>query len=149
MDIGWTEDHCARLDEIAAEGHSYIAAAAERARRENTWVLVLNSSGPNGPMNQREDYQEAIRIKERLYQEAGHADPRLHPREQVRQRPNQPFAGHDEASECVDPKTGLAVVRHGAISKLFFLGMATVFVVAMFFMVTDIKMGRAIFFLQV
>ena len=56
MDIGWTEDHCARLDEIAAEDHCYIATA-ERARRENTWVLVLNSSGPNGPMSQREDYQ--------------------------------------------------------------------------------------------
>ena len=36
MDIGWTEDHCARLDEIAAEDHSYIATAAERHRRENT-----------------------------------------------------------------------------------------------------------------
>ena len=63
MDIGWTEDHCARLDEIAAEDHSNIAAAAERARRENTWVFVLNSSGPNAPMIQREDCQEAIRIK--------------------------------------------------------------------------------------
>ena len=29
LEIGWTEDHCARLDEIAAEDHSYIAAAAE------------------------------------------------------------------------------------------------------------------------
>ena len=59
MDIGWTEDHCARLDEIAAEDHSFIATGAERTRRENTWVLVLNSSGPNGPVNQREDCQEA------------------------------------------------------------------------------------------
>ena len=45
-----TEEHCARLDEIAAEDHSCIARAAERTRRENTWVLVLNSSGPNGSM---------------------------------------------------------------------------------------------------
>ena len=93
MDIGWTEDRCAHLDEIVAEGHSHIATAAESARRENTCVLVLNSSGPNGPMNQREEYQE-------------HANPRLHPREQVRQRPDQPFAWHDEGSERVDPKTG-------------------------------------------
>ena len=28
-----------------AEDHSYIATAAERQRRENTWVLMLNSSG--------------------------------------------------------------------------------------------------------
>ena len=44
IDIKWTEEHCARLDEIAAEDHSYIATAAERTRRENTWVLVFNSS---------------------------------------------------------------------------------------------------------
>ena len=100
--IGWTEEHCARLDEIAAEDHSYIATAAERIRRENTWVFVLSSSGPNGPMNQREDYQEAKRIKERLYQESGQANTN----EQVRQRPGQPFAWHDEGSERVDPKTG-------------------------------------------
>ena len=49
---------------------------------------------------------EAIRSKERLFQESGHANPRLHPREQVRQRPDQPFAWHDEGSESVDPKTG-------------------------------------------
>ena len=52
IDIGWTKEHCARLDEIAAEDHSCVASAGECARRENTWVLVLNSSGPNGPVNQ-------------------------------------------------------------------------------------------------
>ena len=104
LDVGWAEGHCARLDEIAAEDHSYIATAAERARRGNTWVLVLNSSGPNGPMNQREDY-EAKKMCQRLYQESGQAHHRLHPREQVRMRPEQPFAWH-EGSERVDPKTG-------------------------------------------
>ena len=59
------------MNEIAAEGHSCITTAAERTRRENTWVFVLNSSGPNDPMNQLEDYQEAKRIKERLFQESG------------------------------------------------------------------------------
>ena len=111
---GWTEDHCARLEEIAAEDHSNIATAAERARRENTWVLVLSSSGPNGPMNQREDYREAMRSEERLHQESGHANPRLHPREQVRQRPDQPCAWHDEGSERVDPKTGWRWYHHQA-----------------------------------
>ena len=93
IDIGLTEEHYARLDAIAAEDHSCVAPAVERTRRENTWVLVLNSSGPNGTMNQHEDYHEAIEI-------------RLHPSEQVRQRPGQPFAWHDEGSERVDPKTG-------------------------------------------
>ena len=107
MDIGWTEEHCARLDEVAAECHSYIATAAERTRRENTWVLVLNSSGPNAPMNQREHYQEAKRvIKERLYQESGKASTRLHPCEQVRQQPGKPLAWEIEGTERVDPKTG-------------------------------------------
>ena len=106
LNIGWTEDHCARLDQIAADDHSYIATAAERARRENTWVLVLNSSGPNGPLNQREYYQDDKRICELLYQESGQAHHRLHPREQVRVRPDQPLAWHDEGSKRVDPKTG-------------------------------------------
>ena len=101
--IGWNEEHCARYDAIAAEDRSYIATAAERFRRENIWVLVLNSSGPNGPMNQREDYHEAINIKD---EESGKANTRLHPSEQVRQRPGQPFAWHDEGNERVDPRTG-------------------------------------------
>ena len=105
LDIGWTEDHCARLDEIAAEDHSYIATAAERARRENTWVLVLDSSGPNGPMNQREDHQEAKKLCERRNRESGQAHHRPHPRDKVRMRPDQPFAWRNEGSERVDPKT--------------------------------------------
>ena len=65
-------------------------------------------------MNQREDYQEAVRIEERLYQESGHANPRLQPREQVRQRADQLFAWHDEGSERVDPKTGMTRSHHQA-----------------------------------
>ena len=67
---------------------------------------MLNSSGPNGPMIRREHDQEAKRICDRLYQESGHAHHRLHPREQVRMRPDQLFAWHDEGSERVDPMTG-------------------------------------------
>ena len=63
VDIVWSEDHCAPLDEVAAEDLSYIATAVERGRRENTRGLVLKSSGPNGSMQQREDSQEAKRIK--------------------------------------------------------------------------------------
>ena len=106
LNIGCTEEHCQKLDEIAAEDHSYVATTAERARRENTRVLVLNSSGPNGPMNQREDYQEVKKTCQRLFQESGQAHHRLHPREQVRMRPDQPLVWIDEGSERVDPKTG-------------------------------------------
>ena len=61
--IEWTEENYARWDEFAVEDHSYIATAAERTRRENTGVFVLNSSGPNGLMNWREDDQESNGIK--------------------------------------------------------------------------------------
>ena len=57
-------------------------------------------------MNQREDYEEAKKFCQRLYQESGQAHHRLHPREQVRSRPDHPFAWHDEGSERVDPETG-------------------------------------------
>ena len=86
LNIGWTEEHCARLDEIDAEGRAYIDTAAERARRENTWILELNSSGPNGPMNQREDYKEAKKNVNVYIKKSGHAHHRLHLRKQVRSR---------------------------------------------------------------
>ena len=98
-------------------------------------LFVLTRSGPNGPMNQREDYQEAKRIKERLFQESGQSHPRLHAREQVRMRPDQPFAWHDEGWERVDPKTGgrwMTRSHHQALFKRL-RG-------AIFFTVTNIKM---------
>ena len=73
---------------------THMSTVSERFRRENDWVLVLNSSGPNGPMNQRGDYHEAIKIKERSHEESGKGNTRLHPSEQVRQRPSQPFSWH-------------------------------------------------------
>ena len=54
LGTGWTEDRCARLGEIAVDNHSYIDCYGGLAPRENTGVLALNSSGPNGPINQRE-----------------------------------------------------------------------------------------------
>ena len=99
--IGWDEEHCALYDAIATEDHSEIATAAERIRRENAWVLVLNSSGPNGQMNQREDHHEAIKIKERYTKSLAKVT-RLHPSDQVRQRPGQPFAWYSEGTGRVD-----------------------------------------------
>ena len=69
-------------------------------------LYSTNSSGPNGPMNQREDYHEAIKIKKRKYEESGKRNTTLHPSEQVRQRTGEPFAWHSEGTERVDSKTG-------------------------------------------
>ena len=63
--IGWDETFCAHCDNISNEDHTYECIAEEHERRENSWVLVLNSQSKNGPMKQREDYADAIRIKER------------------------------------------------------------------------------------
>ena len=61
-------------------------------------------------MNQREDFHEAIKIKERLYEESSKGNTRLHPSEQVRQRPDQPFAWTSEGCE-----------RVGSLIKLIFV----------------------------
>ena len=96
----------AHYDAIAAEDRSYIATTAERSRNENSWKLVLNISEKNGPMNQRDDNQEAKRTGERLYEEHGTGNTRIHPKDQVRQRRSQQNTGTEEGSERVDPKTG-------------------------------------------
>ena len=48
---------CAAYDVIASD-HSCIAAIWERSRNENSWKLVLNSEGANGPMDQRDDQKQ-------------------------------------------------------------------------------------------
>ena len=65
-DIGWDEEFCARYDTIAAEDLSSIATQAERSRNVNSWKLVPKTSVRNGPMDQRDDCQEAERTHERL-----------------------------------------------------------------------------------
>ena len=55
--VGWDEHICAFHDVIASEDHSYISTRWERSRNENSWKLVLNSEGANGPVDQRDDYK--------------------------------------------------------------------------------------------
>ena len=57
-------------------------------------------------MNQREDNNEAIQIKERYMKKLAKGSTRLHPSERVRQRPGQLLAWHNEGTERVNPKTG-------------------------------------------
>ena len=74
---GWDEALCARYDEIALKDHSYVATKAERSRHENSWKMVFNSSGPNGPMDQRDDCEEAQRTRERLHKEQGNCNAKI------------------------------------------------------------------------
>ena len=65
--IGWTEETCSNLVRFAAEDHSYTATKEERAPFQHLWKLSLNSSGPNGPMNQRPASAEAVRTTQKGY----------------------------------------------------------------------------------
>ena len=103
---GWDDEFCARYDAIAAEDQSYIVTQAERSRNESSWKLVLNTSGKNGSMDQRDDYQEAERTHRRLCEEHGKGNSRLHTKDQVRQRRSQQFTWTEEGSERVDPTEG-------------------------------------------
>ena len=101
---------CAACDVIGPEDHCYIATRWERSRNENSWNLVLNSDGANGPVDQRDDDKEAKKTCERLYREyaaaAGYVNTRIHPQDQVRQRPEQQFEGQEADFYRIDPETG-------------------------------------------
>ena len=58
INIGWNETHGERYDAIAGQSAS---------------------AGPKGPMNQLEVHHEAIKIKERLFEESGKGNTRLQP----------------------------------------------------------------------
>ena len=69
-------------------------------------------------MDQRDDYQEAKRTHERLDEEQGKGNIRLHSKDQVRQLRSKQFTGTDEGSERVDPKTTLHhQVLHPQVGK--------------------------------
>ena len=67
--------------------------------------IHLNSCGKNGPMKQRLDYAEAVRIIERLYRESEGPNEKIHPSRQTRQTNNQSFSRSDEGTERIDAKT--------------------------------------------
>ena len=98
--VRFTESHSSRL-------HGTKLSA------QNSWVLEVNSQGRNGPMKQREDYAEAMKIKERLYEESGGARPQIPPSKQVCQRTKQPFSRASKRAECILPLPHQAHLRHG------------------------------------
>ena len=122
----------------------YIATAAERTKRENPWIFVLNSSGPNGTMNERADYHEAIKNQRTTIWRVGKGQHKT---------PYQ-WANSTATRSTIRlarwriwacrPTDLLEVVHSESISKLFF------FVVATFFVVAGIKLGWTVivFFLS-
>ena len=69
--IGWTEQQCNDMDELAKEDHTYHLTPEEQRRYQGQWYLTLNKSGKNGPMKLRSDFRAAVSIKNRLHRESG------------------------------------------------------------------------------
>ena len=94
------------LRQIASQDHSYIATREERSLNENSWKLSLNAEGANGPLDQRDDINDARGTCKTLYHEhtasTGCANMPILPQQEVRQRPNQQFERHEEYSYGLD-----------------------------------------------
>ena len=69
MAIGWTEEKCRCLDQLALEDKSCTATRRERTRYENNWKLTTNAQGPVSPIDERDDYQAAVKTIKNLRQQ--------------------------------------------------------------------------------
>ena len=69
--IGWTEQKCKEMDELAKQNHTYHLSTEEFERYQGQWYLTLNKSGKNGPMRLRPDFRAAVSLKNRLHRESG------------------------------------------------------------------------------
>ena len=67
LSIGWTEQKCKEMDELAKEDHTYHLTPEEFKRYQGQWYLTLNKSGKNGPMKLRSDFRAAVSIKKIVY----------------------------------------------------------------------------------
>ena len=61
--IGWTEQKCKELDELAKEDLSHRLTPEEKRRYQGQWYLTLNESGTNEPMKLRSDFRAAVSIR--------------------------------------------------------------------------------------
>ena len=69
MAIGWTEEKCRQLDQLALEDKSYTATRRERQRYENIWKLSVNAQALVSPMDKRDNYEEAVKTMKVLRQQ--------------------------------------------------------------------------------
>ena len=80
LKIGWTEQKCKEMDELAKQDHTHHLSKEEFKRYHGQWHLTLNKSGKNAPMRLRSDFRAAISLNDRLHRESGEefAEPNLH-----------------------------------------------------------------------
>ena len=126
MAIGWDEEFCRRLDKLALEDHSYVPTYEERARREKTWLLALNTQGPTGQIRQRPDYADAVRIRNRLKSEAADEKSKNTSQQTSRQRASQSLIqqSQNQTTELILRQAGYGTlhlpphVRHGGDQQI-------------------------------
>ena len=82
--IGWTEQKCKELDELAKEDHTYRLTPEEEKRCQGQWYLTLNKSGKNGPMKLRSNFRAAVSMKNLPHHESGEQVEEPIPPEQYR-----------------------------------------------------------------
>ena len=75
LKIGWTEEKCIEMDQLAQENHSYCPSSEEYERCQKNWYISLNKSGRNAPMKLRSDFREAVTTMNRLHRESGEDRP--------------------------------------------------------------------------
>ena len=75
LKIGWTEETCTAMDNIAHESHSDCPLLEEFDRYRKNLFLTLNKSGRNAPMKLRSDFREALTNMHRLHRNSGEERP--------------------------------------------------------------------------
>ena len=63
LKIGWTEQQCLEMDELAQQDHTHRLTKEEFKRYQGQWYLTLNKSGKNAPMRLRSDFRAAGSLK--------------------------------------------------------------------------------------
>ena len=71
LKIGWTEQKCTEMDELAQQDHTYHLSTEEFKRYQGQWYLTLNKSGKNAPMRLRSYFRAVVSLKNRVHRESG------------------------------------------------------------------------------
>ena len=71
LKIGWTEQKCMEMDQLAQQNDTYRLSKGEFKRYQGQWYLTLNESVKNAPMRLRSDFRAAVPLKNRLHRESG------------------------------------------------------------------------------
>ena len=71
LTIGWTEQKCIEMDELAKQDHTYHLSTKEFKRYQGQRYLTKNKSGRNAHMRLRPDFRAAVSLNNRLHREAG------------------------------------------------------------------------------